>query len=288
MISLLSDGKFAKGFWVKGRRDGDDTVVGTLFKGDAEPDNTLCQWYLGYFSDCGESYDLLNGKITEEGSRKSVSARSAAFTSESGALTFYLDAAKEFKSPRKAGEPWPHLLVEYPLKEAVPLVGLRSLKLKADYVLESVSSMENAQPALHAVQFPFYVKLTNINPLSRDKGRFLWFGVHLYDSRYAFTELYASADGGKEINTGAFIYVPSSKNFLASPVAVGKENNIDAELLPLTKKAYEEARKRGYLSGTEYADLAPTDGNFGFEITGSFAAQMKIKHIGLYAEKEKR
>lgn len=91
---------------------------------------------------------------------------------------------------------------------------MQSLVLRMDYEVTKIEdkSYSAPNPALHCAQFVWYVTLQNRNADSADFGKYVWFGLNLFDNRMAgsVSDGFAAQDGGKEQNTGAFIYQPSS------------------------------------------------------------------------------
>ena len=286
---LISDPRFEKGFLVKGQQDGDNTVIGKLFAREEPPDWTLAQWYCGWFrrenGTFPRSHNLIFGRQREENGVRSVETASERVVLSNGSLTLSVDGSKEFLAPRKAGEPWPHLLLEYEIADGPRLSSLSELGFVFDFTLLACEDRTGrAEEGLHTAQFVWYVRLADTEPDSPGFGDFIWFGMNAFDRRYPFPALYASEDGGKEIDTGAFIYVPDAREYYRTPTSVGRRQHVERDLLPLFRAAYAEARKRGYLSRTRWSDLAPTGGNFGWEITGSFDAEMRVDEFGLIAE----
>ncbi len=99
---------------------------------------------------------------------------------------------------RRAGEPWPNLLVEQDAARIVALERLSSLDLELSLRLASFADRMDGRgdPSLHAAQFQLFFIVKEVAPGA--EGDFLWFGVPSFDSREAFPPAYRAKDGGKD------------------------------------------------------------------------------------------
>lgn len=294
-VQIVRDPHFEQGFGVKGQQDGIGTVFGTLGYDDTKtysPVWTLAQWYCGYYYKQGDQwpseYNILNAERIQNGDLYiwQDASKTLRVNPTEGSLYMRLEGTQEYTAPKTQSGPWPHLLLEYRVERKY-VRDLASLTLKMDYTLNTfkgdMGSDTNAD--IHCAQFPFYLVVSNVNQESEDYGAYIWFGASLYDNRYDYTLLYASADIGSEdkLATNAFIYKPGSKEYMAAPVEEGTPNVIEWDMLPYIEDAFESAQQNGYLPNTKYEDLAVTSGNFGWEITGTYDAAMKIDEFEIWA-----
>ena len=137
-------------------------------------------------------------------------------------------------------------------------------------------------PHLHAPQLLYYITVENRNPHSADFGKYVWLGLQLYDSRYGIPPFYADEDGGKDVNTGMFIYLPSADKYVASPVSVNNLTKVNYNVLPEISVAFALAQSRGYLTNTTFNDLYIGGMNIGWELPGTFDVCVEIADLNLY------
>lgn len=286
--TVLKDPNFEKGFGVKGQKDGFSTVYGYLrpegYTGSAtlRADWSVAQWYSGYYHMADgktypESYDILKAPRTVSGTRASWTDESKTFAidSESGEIYMELNASQEYTAPRADGKPWPHLLIEYKLEET-RLSKIDGLQIALDYRIDKMEKKMSDQEynsGLHAAQFVFYIVVKNRNENSADNGKYIWFGLNLFDNRNtALTDDWSGADSGSDdkLGTGALMYSFGSKNYLDALPEVGKDISIKVDVYSAIQRAFDVAVKNGYLPNSKWSDMYVTDGNCGFELPGTF------------------
>lgn len=296
-IQVFADRYFQKGINVKSQTDGVAIPIGkiTFEDSEEEPQWSLAQWYCGYFhkddKDLYDTYNILNGERKSDGSKHTFldASKKISLDTETGQIYMRLEASKEYTAPRKEGEPWPHILFEYNTSERFHLKDLKSLRIDMEFMItkmkEAFDNPLQIDKNLHTAQFVFYIIVSNTNVNSKDFGNYIWFGLNLYDARWEIVPAYASQDGGKEINTGAFIYQPISSTFCKVPTRVGETQKIDYDLMPRIKDALEAAQQAGYLVNTKWEDLSLGGGNFGVEVTGTYDIAIDIAKLNLWAGK---
>ena len=136
------------------------------------------------------------------------------------------------------------------------------------------------QNDLHTVQFQWFFSIQNRNKDSLGFGDFFWFGLSFYDyPRYDFPPAFQAKDGGKEENTGKFINIVSSKEFLDKPVALGQPVSIQVETLSKIKDAFYLAKERNFLKDCNWEDMCIANMNIGFEVTGTFDVSVIINKM---------
>lgn len=118
----------------------------------------------------------------------------------------------------------------------------------------------------------------------------MWFGIPLFDNRYPFPGEAGIQDGGKDDASGLFIYnVPSrgftNMSFTQNGTPVGSEDNdwmnIDIDLIPTIKRALVLANQKGFMQGVTMDTLFVDGMNLGWEMPGTYDAEMKIKNLSL-------
>ncbi len=259
---------------------------------NVSPKWTVAQW--------SSKYDLMNGtrtggfgEYTFEYTATNPSAKKLVANTKTGALSLTLNAETEYDHDRVTGEPWPCILLEQSWfgDELIRVADLKSLVMRMDYKITKLESkMQSPDSGLHCAQLVWYVTLQNRNLGSADYGKYIWFGLCLYDNRMAGTvsNLYAAEDGGKEANTGAFIYQPSSSEWSETGLVpqVREKTQIRFNLLRSAKEAYDLAISRNYLGTTKFEDLYIGSTNFGFEVTGTYNVSADISDLGIIWEQK--
>lgn len=282
--NILQEPSFEKGFGVKGQKDGFSTVYGYFRPiGGASGRSawSVAQWYSGYFHMQGSQYpaeyNILKGEKKVDGTYQSWTDASKIFGFDAEKQEVYLElnASKEYTAPRTEDDPWPHLLVEYTL-EQTNLSSIDGLRISFNYTLDKVENkMSDSEydSGKHAAQLVFYVVVKNTNAASKDAGKYFWFGIPMYDNRNtALQDDSWSVDLGSDdkLSTNAFIYQMGSRNYLEELPQVGKTVSVQVEVMDKMKKAFDLAVEYGYLLDSKWEDMSVTNGNYGFELPGSF------------------
>ena len=156
-------------------------------------------------------------------------------------------------------------------------------------ITECVRKMTNAEynPSLHTAQVSWYITLNSTKEGVTD---YIWFGLPLFDARSdgKYLDGFRGIDKGTETGTGMLIYSVQNKNFLTSPVSVGKKVSLDFNILPSIKEALIYAQTNyDFLTDHTVDDFSVGSMNLGWEVPGTFNCGMKITKIGMqYEEKE--
>lgn len=287
---IILDNCFHNGFAVKPQTDGNNDIIGYLTLNDSDygkPSNVLAQWYCGYWrKDDKSEYDrhnILNGYKQVEGDffEWGDASKKLRLNYANGSLEMALDASKEYKSARKAGEPWPHILIEYQT-ESCFLSKIKKITLDLDFVLRKLQcEMNSVDGRLHAAQLVWYAIIRNCNRAKKDYGKYIWFGCNLFDTRYRQTPFMAFMDGGKEINTGTLIYQPASGEYQKERAELNKRQRIHYDFTQHLKNAFSIACEQGILQDSDFSDMAITGGNFGWEIPGTYNVSVEIDKVEL-------
>ena len=224
-------------------------------------------------------------------------SKTVTINTNTGEIRLKLLASTVYDAPRKAGERWPHLLIEdtgiYSESENRFALELKNetqlrlhLKQKLSYFEDKMGTTANS--ALHAasVYLYLYVKGTN------DKGKIemMWFGIPLFDNRNAFPAEYSATDGGKSDASGLYIYnIPAkavtSTSFFRENKPFGSIDNpwmnIDMDVLPYIQRALYLANNNNQMKGVTLT-TAYIDGiNLGWEMPGTYDAEMCFKELSL-------
>ncbi len=199
-----------------------------------------------------------------------------------GAISLGINADVEYEGEvRQDGEEWPHLLVEQTVAPSGRLADLEHLYMELEFTLTEFENLMDAadMQTYHSAQFQWFVTLQNKNSESPNFNRSMWFGLGFFDRRYDYPPMFAAQDGGKEDNTGMFIYIVDSKKYLDAPVTVGNKVYVKYDILPQVKTGLIIAQQRNFLTETEFEDLELGSTNIGWEMTGNFNANVDISKM---------
>ena len=287
--SLFTDRIFENGFSLGSTDEGNGNVIGTLDydgKATGTPVWKIGQWNCINNDFMNATYSFVNDKheykVGTEGNRIAVDTKT-------GTLSLELNSSTEYglngitTNPRRYNEPWPALLCEYSLSEAqiLKISDKEEIHMIVDYKvtkLEDKIPPRAYNPGLHAAQFQWFVTVQNRNKSSEDYGQYIWFGFDFHDSRYDYTPAFAAEDGGKENNTGAFIYMPDMQPIMSDlgKAEVNKEFEVDIDVLPLFRDAFDLAQERNYLTNSTWEDLYIGASNIGWETPGTYDVAVDI------------
>ncbi len=276
----------------------DGSVAGTICGTNA--DGEAC-WV---FSQWGSKYDIYDyaernyfnggdaftyvsdGKVIDG---ETVSGKILTIDSTVGSIYMELNAEAEYDAPRQDGESWPHTLLSQDFGDNLVHVSeLSDLVMNMGYEITKFEDCmgDTADSNKHCAQLVWYITLQNRTPGHEDYGKYVWFGITLWDNRISGAAFggYAAEDAGKEDATHAFIYQPSSE--IVHPdgkcPVVNEYRTVDFHLLEAARAAFNTAKERGYLGNTEWEDLYIGGMNFGFEVTGTYNVAAKIDSVGVY------
>ena len=276
----------------------DGSVAGTICGTNA--DGEAC-WV---FSQWGSKYDIYDyaernyfnggdaftyvsdGKVIDG---ETVPGKILTIDSTVGSVYMELNAETEYDAPRQDGESWPHTLLSQDFGDNLVHVSeLSDLVMNMSYEITKFEDCmgDTADSNKHCAQLVWYITLQNRTPGHEDYGKYVWFGITLWDNRISGAVFggYAAEDAGKEDATHAFIYQPSSEIVHSDgkcPV-VNEYRTVDFHLLEAARAAFNTAKERGYLGNTEWEDLYIGGMNFGFEVTGTYNVAAKIDSVGVY------
>lgn len=280
MTNIILDSVFENGFMLKGLnslRDGQASIREFRFNG-ADPRWFLCQW--------NSRHNLIGaGAVPKGGGYEISDASKRLVTDGNGGIVFRLDASREYDVPRKADEAWPHLLIEQNIGLHNRIEDLDSITLRGKFRLTALKNhMNGSERDYHTAQFVWVVVLKNTNEKSSDYQRFIWVVICLLDTRYDFAPLFCQQD--KALPDGEFIYCFNGRDYMSYTLASGREAEICFDIYPRIEKILSAAKRAGFLPRTETADLTITGTNMGFEITGTFDAEVAARDLGIYVRKK--
>ncbi len=271
----------------------------TLFEGyNEQPIWGMAQWSSnfdimidGY--ELNKTQDGLVNEIVSNGKLvhgEETPAKILRLNSIDGSMYFESNCQVEYTQDRVPGDPWVHLLMEQSFgnnaDELVFIKDLESLVVEANYKITKFEDVmgENANPSVHAAQMVWFITIQNRNKDSKGYGKYIWFGIPLWDNRQAGkpSNVYSAHDKG----TDTLIYSMASSSYLNKTYGnipnVGEDATARADILSIIQTAFNDAKSKGYLTDTEYTDLAIGGTNFGFEMPGTYNIGAQVDDIGVY------
>lgn len=247
----------------------------------------LAQWSSAHLLATGVFAEAGGGRwVAETPGKRVVLARPAG-----GGVSLFLEVnggAEYGGGFRALNEPWPHLLIEQRFGEPVrpaQFPGLRfSLEFRVDHC-RPAPGVEAARldPGLHTAQVSAYFTVNNLNPASADHNEMIWFGIPLFDARRPLPPPHYAVDRGSEFCSGKFICTLDGARFWRGTTGDGGWRGLDADLSQLLREALALSQGHGYLARTEFADLALTTFNLGWELPGPFDAAIELRNPSLRA-----
>ncbi len=274
---LLRDPSFRRGFVLLRPEPGRTVECGTVRGNDGgDPVWQLAQWSSRY------PFDAATTITRGDGGQFQLKNQARSVSFGDGVLSLAVNAAVEYgERPRRAEEPWVHLLVEQPIVEQPRLDELATLRLhcEARRVRSELVRTDGYDPRLHAAQFLIFLSVQNLEKGSPGFGDYLWFGVPVYDNRYRTSSTYAAPDTA---GSGKYIYTPGSEHYTSASTHEEGWVTFDADLLPLIREGLATARAQGFLKGLEDDGLFRIAAiNMGWEVPGTFDVEMQIRRLSL-------
>jgi hypothetical protein len=245
---------------------------------ELEPIWQLCQW--------SSRYDLAGAEATAQGDEIIFANEGKRVTlAKDGTLTLGLTTSREYDHPRRADEPWIHLLVQQDFQAPPRIAEIGALhfgmELRIDHCHNRMG--EAFDETLHTAQAPFYLMVRNLNSESKDYGLGLWVGIPTFDYRYQ--RLADKETIHWDVGTATYIYtIPPRTVWGDVNLGDSKWHKADKDILPMVQRAVEAMREKGSFTDSRWEDLAITGMNFGWEIPGTFDAELKMRGMSLRAE----
>ena len=305
--NAIKDPNFDLGFGVYGQRDGNSRLYG-YFRPEGYTSGKsswkVAQWYSGYykmpnhdtFTEYPAEYDILKAERKVEGTKVSYTdaSKTFAFDNKTGEIYMELNASDEYTAPRTGTGPWPHLLVQYTMEET-RLSKIDGLQVNLDYKLDKIEkkmSDSEYNSGIHAAQLVWYIVVKNCNENSKDNGKYIWFGINMYDNRNTSLgtqdSYFIDTGSDDKLGTGAPIYgVANGKTHSELP-KVGKDISISIDIYDIIKSAFDTAVKSGYMENSKWSDMYVTDGNCGWELPGTFDCAVTISKFEINTGKIKQ
>lgn len=287
-FEIINDIKFSKGIGLRDTLPSTTYVIDILHPFSHAPDSgfnwMLCQWSSKYnLKGVTPEIAKFESRVYADSSKK-FSIRSLENSTE---VTMAHRASKEYSHARRPGEYWPHLLLEQNYNEPYSLSKLKKLNYNIDAKLtyaDNKMSHDAYNPNLHTALYVSYLVISNTNTASTGYGECLYFGINFYDFRHKDIPFYASRDAGKNDATGNFIYCPAANDIYKDSISNKEWVEVNKNILPIIKSAFETAQKRGFMKQSLFDDLHIVGFNIGWEMTGGFDAEVIFKNLSLRGE----
>jgi len=281
-LELVRDPHFSLGFHLLNPTPGRRVVCGRLApKGSkADPVWDLAQWSSRFPLAAGPAVESEHGVLRWSNAAKGVTVGGGGRNRAD--LSLAVNASREYVAgARKLGEPWVHLLVQQNFTNSPSLgeIGTARLRIEARLVNSRLHRTHDYTPELHAAQYQMFLILQNSNRRSPGFGRFLWFGISLYDDRARIPPEHKQCDTA---GSGMFIFTPPGESFTRRSAHDGEWIQVDRDLRPLLVEALETAWGRGFLDESrDLADYCLTGMNLGWEVPGVFDVEMCVRGLSL-------
>jgi len=288
-IEVITDTNYTNGIGLEGSNSANTEITRVLYPFGKSKNNfswKLAQW--------GSRFDLKDAQQEpgNDGITYSNAGKSIAFKTIDGStqITMKMFGSKEYLTPRKFGEDWPHLLLEETFENPLAVSSIDTLNFNLDFrILFSELKMnpESYNPGIHTTQFTVYLTIQNKNKDSKGYGDFIWFGIPLYDYRYDIIEEYSAADIGKDDASNKFIFSTASTNLFEEVAKDGRWIQISKDIIGIIQNAFTTAKQRGFLKESNYEDMYITSTNMGWETPGTFDCAIQYKNLKLTATTKK-
>jgi len=299
---LIPDRNFLNGFTVNSQKDSKNNFAyykeGNFDYGKSGlvPMWVIAQWASGpdlwtnrLFTDLGND----NFKYSDNNKSKWIT-----IDTKTPSIALRIDSKPYYgDNDRKAGEEWPHLLIErgrfvnlddIPAEEAkfYKVGEMEKLIVTMDVKLTDFQDWMGAKgnKNLHAAAYYLYLYL------SSKSGDFIWFGLPIFDNRNPSPGEYVAIDGGKADASGKMIYLIASKEFFGNksffkdgkPFPSNKSLPIQIDILPFIKRAFSIGVNKGWLKQTKSANDFVVNGlNLGWEMPGTYRGEIVTKGLSV-------
>ena len=288
-VELIGDREFTRGAYLIAPPEGQRVVERILDFGyppsDEKPLWDIAQWASKQSLVRSEFSRTENGDRTYRNPTKSLTVNADSnFRIELNGYAEYGD------TPRKAGEPWPHLYISQGIasrKEAcIPLSKCEHLYFTLDGRRDFCRNYMGAafDPGLHTIHVVLTLVVQVRNPRSPFHGKYLNVQLPVYDYRYDFPPASYTMDQGKPTTTGMFIYSEAGEKVWDGTFKDGKWHRAQLDILPILGKAVERwTQPGGTFEQVNKRDLHIADFIMGWECEGTFHGCMSFRNLSLKA-----
>ena len=280
---------------------------------ELDPYWRLAQWgyYNNYFLQKDASYTETNGVINytknwtepvKDGDWITISnkASTVSLNIATGGFKLYTDVREEYgvtppyathpiiSNPRRAGEDWPHLLMEQAIPCPLTLGDITATYFDIAFTVEKAENhTPNYNTSLHTAQFSWIFTISCVNRSSPSYGKGYFFSLPLYDYRTKIIPASFMVDSGKESATGDMMYGLCNEDMVKGGVEVGTRYECSVNLYEQLKASFERMQGDGNFNNCTLSDMRINTTNIGWELPGTFDVGLEVEYISLkYIEKE--
>ena len=178
----------------------------------------------------------------------------------------------------------------------VKVSGLKSVQVTLSSRLTKFEDKMNGQanPNVHAAQFLMYLSIQNQKVDSPSYGEMIWFGFPFFDNRTEWNNESSMFDTGTKslmVGLGNKLLFNKNNNYFWKDGKINPNPNnpwasFSINIIDNIKKAYNTARAQGYFKSTSYEDLYISGMNIGWEIAGTYDAEVQIKDLNIITVKK--
>lgn len=279
---LVRDPGFLHGFQILAPAPGKAVPTGVLAGWEAGPPRwKLAQWS-SRFPLSTNAVEASPQSLIYSNAAKVVMLRRGPHAGGAELVLSVMGSVEYGTRARQAGEPWVHLLIEQSFTNRPSLTQLErvDLQLEARLLQNRKVDAPDYHPSRHAAQFLMYLTVQNLNRQSPGYGKYLWFGVPLYDDRERMPRGHQAPDTG----TGMFIFNPPASAYARQSLHDGQWVKFSANLLPLMLEGLKTAWQRGFLSESQNLDdYHLSSMNLGWEVPGIFDVSAAVRGLSVEA-----
>lgn len=303
---ILSDTRFESGIAVSNLRSHDVATTQWKYSGNVAA-SVAAAWSLGQYCDLSATRtnydssvnDLSLGTIFDDpddlkGIENVVDEGVYSLTNHSGSKEIVVntndgsvelnaDTSKEYIDengdilPRRDGEDWVHMILGQ-AAGGVRVADYSEVRVRIEF---TVTEWELYDRTGGASQFQW---IFSIKDYASEVGDYFWFNMTFFDDRYTEAVFPGNGlyDGGKEDATDKYIFAPSGAYYSEDPIQVGQTYNIDIDIKPLVREAFDDAKQKGALQQSEFENMGLNSLNIGWEVTDVAKVGVKIKGLSLW------
>jgi hypothetical protein len=217
----------------------------------------------------------------ESGSKEVVFGRDRTMFAD---VALRLDTSREYRNGvRDPKQRWSALYLWQRIDQGPSFAELQHARFSMDARLlfsKNLHPPGSFDPRGNAAQFTVFVTLQNINKSSADFGRYVWFGIPIYDNRFELSPHREQIDAF----TQRPIYLVDEALVARGSIKSGRWIHFAADLADEMKTAVGRAIEKGSMANTALSDVFIRSVNVGWEIPGTFDASMQIKDISICLE----
>lgn len=199
-------------------------------------------------------------------------------------VTLKLNSIMEYRqSERQPGVRWPALYLWQKIKEGPSLAQLTKVRFVMDARLLSSNNLhpqESYDRKREAAQFTVFLTLQNMNKSSSDFGKYIWFGIPVYDNRNEFPPSHEQ----KDKFTNKFISMMDVRLLKGASLTSGAWVHFEGNLIDEMRNSFQHAIGKNFFPDSTFTDMYVRSINIGWEIPGTFESEMQFRNLDVCIE----